>query len=384
MMLVKQRMLLLILLLCGLPLVLLAACGSTSDGNKTGGKNAVTINAYDNYFDPKTINVTANQPVEVTFVNKGTNVHIVEIKGLIAETTMQPGEKKSFTITPQQRSYKLYDELYVSKGMEGAFTGTDKVTSSNNAPSGNVQNAKIKNAVETYRQYVIQQTDALVTSTQQFNDAINAGDLNKAKVLYAPTREYYERIEPIASSFGNLDPGIDAREGDVPDEQWTGFHRIEKALWVDGKTTGLKTYTDQLLKNVKDLRQNLDGIKLVPTDIIDGAVSLLSEASHTKITGEEDRYSHTDLYDLAANVEGSQVAFNSFKDYLSEKNPGLQQDIAGKFQKVQDVLKPFRTDKGFMDYATLKDGDKRAIAQSIDDAGESLSKVAVSLPQTAN
>lgn len=204
------------------------------------------------------------------------------------------------------------------------------------------------------------------------------------RLAASPTREYYERIEPIASSFGNLDPGIDAREGDVPDAQWTGFHRLEKALWVDGKTTGLKIYTDQLLKNVKDLRQSLDGVKLVPTDIIDGAVSLLSEASHTKITGEEDRYSHTDLYDLAANVEGSQIAFNSFKDYLSEKNPGLQQDVASKFQKVQDVLKPFRTDKGFMDYTSLKDGDMRAIAQSIDDAGESLSKVAVTLPKTDN
>lgn len=118
MMLARQRMLLFTLLMCGLPLVLLTACGAASNNSKTSNKNAVTINAYDNYFDPKTINVSANQPVQVTFVNKGTNVHIVEIKGLVAETTMQPGEKKTFTITPQQRSYKLYDELYVSKGME--------------------------------------------------------------------------------------------------------------------------------------------------------------------------------------------------------------------------------------------------------------------------
>lgn len=378
----KQSMRLLALLICSVPMLLFAACGSNS-GNSNGSKNAVTINAYDNYFDPKTITVPANQDVSVTFINKGTNVHIVEIKGLVAETTLQPGEKKTFTIKPQNRTYKLYDELYVGKGMEGQFTGTDKAAS-NATPTqaSSDDTAKVNSAVEAYKKYVQQQADGLITSTQQFVDAINAGDLNKAKSLYGNTRAYYERIEPIASSFGDLDPSLDAREGDVPDSQWTGFHRLEKALWVDKKTTGLKTYTDKLLSDVKTLRKSIDTITLKPTDIIDGAVSLLDEASHSKISGEEDRYSHTDLYDLAANIEGSQAAFNCFKDYLSIKNPGLQQDVTTKFQKIEDILKPFRTSNGFVDYATLKDSDKRSIAQGIDAAGESLSKVAVTLPQS--
>lgn len=111
-----------ILLLICLLLVILTACGGTSS---SGTQKEVTITVHDNYFDPKDITVTANQPVKVTFINKGSTVHIVEIKGLIAETTMQPGETRSFTITPQKRSYMLYDELYLSKGMEGTFKGSD-------------------------------------------------------------------------------------------------------------------------------------------------------------------------------------------------------------------------------------------------------------------
>ena len=59
------------------------------------------------------------------------------------------------------------------------------------------------------------------------------GDIAEAKDLFAYAREPYERIEPIAEALGDLDPAIDAREGDVPEAKWTGFHRIEKALWVD-------------------------------------------------------------------------------------------------------------------------------------------------------
>ena len=42
----------------------------------------------------------------------------------------------------------------------------------------------------------------------------------------------YERVEPVAESFGDLDPRIDARANDVPKSKWTGFHPIERRLWV--------------------------------------------------------------------------------------------------------------------------------------------------------
>ncbi len=79
----------------------------------------------------------------------------------------------------------------------------------------------------------------LVTATQAFAAAVKAGDVATAKSLYAAARSHYEAIEPIAESFGNLDPAIDARENDVEGDQWTGFHRLEKALWVDNSAAGM-------------------------------------------------------------------------------------------------------------------------------------------------
>jgi iron uptake system component EfeO len=368
------------LLLTGLVFLALAlsACG----GTESSAKSEVTINVYDNYFDPKNIDVKANDAVKVTFINKGTNVHIVEIKGLIAETTMQPGETKSFTITPQKRSYKLYDELYVSKGMEGVFQGTE--TAQANAattPTVSADDPAIKAAVDDYRTYVEQQVDKLKTDSQTFVDAINAHDLTKAQQLYAPARMAYERVEPIAESFGDLDPLLDARENDVPLNEWGGFHRIEKVLWIDKTTKGLENYTKDLVDNVAKLRQQVETVELVPVDIIDGAVALLDEASHSKITGEEERYSHTDLYDLAANVQGSRAAFDVFGPYLQKKNAALYNDITDKFAKLDTAVKPFQSGSGYVDYAKLTDQNKRDITQAINAVGEQLAKVAVDLPQ---
>src|SRR5690242_2393839 len=258
--------------------LLLTACGgqnSQTTKSDTSKSTAITVNVHDNYFDPQNIAVTPGQPVAVTFVNKGSNVHIVEILGLTAETTLQPGSKATFTITPQKRSYKMYDELYVSQGMQGAFSG-QAVTNEAKATATIAPN--IQSAVTSYRDYVKLQTGRLVTNTQAFVDAINAGDMQKAKDMYGKAREGYERIEPIASALGDLDPRLDAREGDVPAAQWTGFHRIEKALWVDNTTKGLEKYTQQLLTDVKSLDQGVDKLELKPVDIIDGAVELLNEA----------------------------------------------------------------------------------------------------------
>ena len=80
-----------------------------------------------------------------------------------------------------------------------------------------------------------------------------------------------------------------------------------------GNTTGMAPVADALLVSVKRLRSLVGTVKLEPSQIANGAVELLNEVAGSKITGEEDRYSHTDLWDFEANVEGAQEAFTSVK-----------------------------------------------------------------------
>lgn len=163
--------------------------------------------------------------------------------------------------------------------------------------------------VSDYKIYVTEEIGELVTQTQAFTDAINKGDLATAKKLYAPTRVHYESIEPIAELFSDLDASIDSRVDDhekgVTAEDFTGFHRIEYALFSQNSTQGLQALTAKLNADVNDLKTRVDGLTFPPEKVVGGAAALLEEVAATKISGEEDRYSHTDLYDFQGNIDGA-------------------------------------------------------------------------------
>lgn len=197
-------------------------------------------------------------------------------------------------------------------------------------------------ATDEYEEYVVGQVGLLEERTEEFTGAVLAGDVEEAKRLFGPTREPWERIEPIAAALGDYDPNIDAREGDVPRDEWRGFHRIEKALWVENTTDGQDEYARRLMEDVSNLREEVEGLELEPVDLVTGSVELLNEVSAGKITGEEDRYSHTDLYDIHANVEGSEVAFEELKPEVAGEDMTLANEVVEGFDGVYDELDQYR------------------------------------------
>jgi iron uptake system component EfeO len=234
---------------------------------------------------------------------------------------------------------------------------------------------ELDRAARQYQDYVDGQSELLVDRTEEFVAAVEAGNVDEARKLYAPSRVPWERIEPIAEKFGTLDPEVDAREGDVPDKQWTGFHRIEQALWVEDTTEGQDRYARELISDVERLEKQVDGVKLQASDPVFGAVELLNEVSATKITGEEERYSHTDLYDIAANVEGAEVAFDFVKPVVERQNPDLVNEIEARFRDMERELELYRRDDGWMGYEKVDEKERRELSQKIDALAEPLSRV---------
>jgi iron uptake system component EfeO len=235
--------------------------------------------------------------------------------------------------------------------------------------------ASLHGVTEKYRAYAIAQCDALVKGTRLFAAAISAGDIAQAKKLYATTRMSYERIEPIAESLGQLDPDIDARESDVPEADWRGFHRIERALWTGQEKAQVNGYAQKLLSDVTLLRAKLDGVEISVGGLAVGAVELLNEVSRSKITGEEERYSHTDLYDFAANVEGAQEIFLLLQPFVKEKDPALEAKTAQAFQGLLDDLDHHRKGTEYALYTELGAARTRALARAVDALADSLAKV---------
>ncbi|MEK5030329.1 iron uptake system protein EfeO [Paenibacillus sp. FSL R7-0302] len=243
------------------------------------------------------------------------------------------------------------------------------------AKAGGETNADFTTAIDEYRKYVIEQCDEFVKQTEGFTDAVKAGKLDEAKALYAPARMHYERIEPIAEALGDLDPNIDARENDVDAADWRGFHKIEQALWQNNTTEGMTDVADRLLKDAQLLRAKVETAGIDANLLVTGAVELLNEVSSSKVTGEEERYSHTDLYDFVANVEGAQKIYELLKPELAKKDPALEQTIGERFTALMNELAPFKSGEGYVSYETLKPEEVRRLSQNLDALAEPLSNM---------
>ncbi|GAA5138746.1 iron uptake system protein EfeO [Pseudonocardia adelaidensis] len=239
-------------------------------------------------------------------------------------------------------------------------------------------NTKLAEATTGYHRWVTSQIEALVPKTQEFVDAVKAGDAEQAKALYPVARTYWERIEPVAESFGDIDPKIDGREDDErdPGVGFTGYHRLEKDLWVDGLQPDAPAVADQLLADIQDLQSRVTTVELTPVQLANGAKELLDEVATGKITGEEDRYSHTDLWDFKANVEGSQGAVAALRPVIDEKDPTLGPQLDEQFAAVDALLEEYRAGDGYKLYTDLTQDDVRRMSEAVDALGEPVSQVA--------
>jgi iron uptake system component EfeO len=339
----------------------------------------VKIRLTDAGCDPASAEVPAGAvtfSVENAGTTKVTEMELLKADGSImgeAENVVE-GVPGSFSLTLGPGRYTLSCPNG-SSAAEGVLRVTGKAT----ATTGDA--ALLTTATAEYREYVEHETDELVEGTRELAAAVEAGDVKRAKALYGPVRAHYEAIEPVAESFGDLDPKIDARVNDVASgTRWTGFHRIEHSLWVRRTTDGAAPYARTLLADVIALRERAEGLEVQPAQLANGAVELLNEVASSKITGEEDRYSHTDLSDFAANLAGARVAFDLLKPALAKQgDEELAETITHRFDDVRAALDTYRrsTPLGYALYGELTGADRRRLAQSVDALAEPLSTVAV-------
>lgn len=253
----------------------------------------------------------------------------------------------------------------------------DNANEKTSKKSTNENKVALQKAAKEYRKYTNEQLDQFLKGTEEFVSAIKADDIEKAKSLYPKVRMYYERSEPVAEAFGDLDPKIDARLADMKEEKkedkWTGYHKIEKSLYQENKIDEMtKKDANQLLKDAK-----VDTLDITPKLMLQGSVDLLNEVSTSKITGEEEVYSHTDLYDFKANIEGAQKIYELFKPELEKKDKKLSSTIKDNFNKVNQLLDKYKNNDGYKDYSAVTKEDRKALSDAVNSLGEPLSKMAV-------
>lgn len=234
---------------------------------------------------------------------------------------------------------------------------------------------------EEYKKFVEEQIDMLLSDSEKFAEVLKSGNLDEAKKMYPLIRMAYERSEPIAESFGESDVNIDFRLVDFKEEYnteegWRGFHRIEQILWEKNTTKGTEKYAIQLINDIKELAAKIKTVEVTPDIMITGAVDLLNEVSTSKITGEEEVYSHTDLYDFRANIEGAEKIFEIFKPKLSKVDGKLVEELNIRFKEVNTLLDKYMVDdKNYKSYTQLTNEDTRLLSEAVTKLGEPLAQL---------
>lgn len=364
----------------------LGACGSgdqtrsVKTAGPVAGANTVEVQISDEGCLPAKLSLPTgptNFKVSAKGSGKATEYEILKGDRILGEReSITPGLTATFSLDLAPGAYKSYCPNADREKGDIVVTGTAAPIA---ASDGAVE---LKAATVAYATYVDGQTEVLLDRVKAFVAAVKSGDIAEAKKLFPTAREPYEAIEPVAESFGDLDPRIDARVNDVAEgDAWTGFHRIEQALWKAKSLKGMSPMADQLLKDCEELASKAKGLTYQPAELANGATGLLGEVSKSKITGEEDRYSHTDLYDFRANVDGAQKAFELLEPALVLRDRALAATIAERFTSVDDALSKHERGDGFVSYTALTKADVRTLSQEIDALAEPLSKVAAAVVQ---
>lgn len=371
---------------CALLAVPLAGCGvfeSTDKGDKTGS-GAISVTSSN---DACTLSTTETGSGTVTFKVKNSGSKVTEFylyaedgKRIVGEVeNIGPGLTRELVVTAAPGKYVTACKPGMEgDGIRGDFTVTDSGTVSS---ASEAEQANIDRATDGYADYVKHEAEELLEETTEFVTAYTAGDDARARALYPTARMHWERIEPVAESFGDLDPKTDAREADLAKGQkWTGWHRIEKDLWPQRAknyrplSPQQRTfYGDDLLKNVTTVRDRIRSLTFTIDQIANGSSGLMEEVATGKVTGEEEYWSHTDLWDFAANVKGSEVAFEDVKPILEKRDPALAKTLTHRFTEIDRLLAQQKTGNGYRLYTELSKAEIRRLADAVNGLSEPLS-----------
>ncbi|PJN19537.1 peptidase M75 [Streptomyces sp. CB02120-2] len=361
----------------------IAVAAATGCAQKSGadGDGAIKVAASDTACEVSKKDFPAGKAT-IEVENKGakvTELYLLFPDGrIVAEReNIGPGTKATITAEIKAGDY----EFACKPGMKGDGIRT-KVKAT--GKGGEKRSPELDAAVAAYRAYAQEQADETLPKAQAFADAVKAGDVEAAKKAYAPSRLGWERTEPVAESFGDIDPKVDVREdgleaGQDPAKDWTGWHRLEKSLFQDGKITDQdKKLADTLMADLTDWQKKVGQAEITPTSMANGAKELLDEVATGKVTGEEERYSHTDLVDFKGNLEGAQKAYELLKPTAEKNDPALVKQLDTQFSALGVLLDRYRADKNgydFTSYDKVGDAERKELSDGVNSLAEPLSKL---------
>lgn len=136
------------------------------------------------------------------------------------------------------------------------------------------------------------------------------------------------------------------------------------------------------MTDLEDWQKRVGKAEITPTSMANGAKELLDEVATGKVTGEEERYSHTDLVDFKANVEGAEESYTLLKAVAAENDPELTKELDQQFAALNTLLDKYRADKtgyDFVSYDKVGKDDRKELSDAVNALAEPLSQLAAAV-----
>ncbi|WP_419710375.1 iron uptake system protein EfeO [Pseudomonas sp. NFX224] len=218
-----------------------------------------------------------------------------------------------------------------------------------------------------FRVYLSSQSTTLIKAVTALDQAIAAGDLSQAQALYLPARAAYQRLAPAAQRLAELDNAINARadyfEKREQDPDFSGFHRLEYALFQQRNVDGLAPVAQRLLADVTALKQQLLAQTLPPEQLVSIVVRNLNTLADVRAaSGEEERYSHSDLNGFAGNLDAARKVVELLRPLLAKSATELLSKIDSALNAFDTELNGFKVNDGYASYDSVGAEQRKQIA----------------------
>ncbi|MFD8338144.1 EfeM/EfeO family lipoprotein [Streptomyces solisilvae] len=316
---------------------------------------------------------TSSRPAEVYLTDPANGAVYGEVEGL------GPGTSRPLSVTLGGGSYAFVCLPEDADAVTGPTVRVPGPARGGGPAAVPVSQQDLIPPTIAYQKWVAGRMDELVRRTDALRSAIHCGEPATARAAWLPAHLVYERMGAAYGAFGDADGAINGTtaglSGGVHDPDFTGFHRLEYGLWHGQSASALRPVADQLVKDVRKLREDWSQARMDPADLGLRAHEIMENTVQFELTGRTDYGSGTNLATARANLDGTRAVLRRLEPLLRPRAPWLP-ELKSDLDRTQRTLE--RSHHG--DHWTPLDRLSRTGRQRLNaDAGalvERLSRVA--------
>lgn len=230
---------------------------------------------------------------------------------------------------------------------------------------------ELASEANAFKSYIEGQMDDFVKDTELLALLVKEGKLEDAQKLYPLVTMYYERMQPLASNFLELNKKINTSLGEDKEAEGTGFAKLAYGLFNEKKTAGYEEVAEQLVTNIKELQLQLPSTDVTENNVLDATVTMLNQLATERLANESD--ANNEVYIAKAQTE---VAEQVVKIFMNRSTTESAAKATEQIAKLNEVIAYYEVGKqDYVNYSYFTSKQKEELTIAINNVKKALQKM---------